>query len=84
MGFLIPSFRHSVIPPSKVLALTQHAINLTFTFQLKNQPSLCKHALCWPHQLFGTILGRFGKESVRFEDITLQLTFDEEKSVILH
>ena len=36
------------------------ATNFTFIFQLKNQTNACKHTLCWPHQLFGILLGGFG------------------------
>ena len=83
---VIPSFRHSVIPsfhhhsiiiPSFQVLVRPTAINLTFTFRLKNRPNVCKHALCYPHQLFGTILGRFGRESVQFENIiSTSLTFE--------
>ena len=55
--------------------LTWHSLSA----KKKNQPNACKHALCWPRQSFRTLTCQFGKELVRFEDITSpSLTFSEE------
>ena len=43
-----------------------------------NQPYACKHALCWPRQLFRTPTGQFGKKLVRYEDITSPSLTSEE------